>query len=615
MNRIILIGNGFDLAHGLATRYGDFINKFWKDQVLEAMEFKDWKVENGNFVFENKFFELRRKEYKKYTDIATLKQDISYYKNSFLERIEKARVITNWVDLEELYYRELLSCLKIEKENNDVFVVSLIKKLNEDFESIRANFEDYLKTNVVNEITKDKKIDEIDKHIWKELKNGTQTKNDFIGKVLFLNFNYTATEKLYTKKNSSNSDVDAEIDTRRNEVIHIHGVIEQKGVKDDEIRPMIFGYGDELAVDFKDIENTNRNEFLENAKSIKYLETDNYDRLLDFIKADYEVFIFGHSCGLSDRTLLNTIFENERCKKIKPFFHQENPTKDNFSEMTKNISRNFIREKDAKSNLRDKVEKKKNCFPLYYEGKIKADLKKFLEENFVDIDVSGLEYALLEEESRKQKIDKFSMGKCQVTQAFYMQIMGCKNPSDNVGEKLPVEQISWYDCVEFCNKLSDKYGLKKYYNINGNDVTHNPNGNGFRLPTENEWEYTARYWSRKDKQECKIYAGSTYHKEDVGGNIIDDDQELGKYAWFSENSKYSTHEVGTVQKAEELAIYDMSGNVWEWCEDLYDESGSYRVLRGGSWYFNARYCRVSYRFSYSPDDRHFSIGFRLALGS
>lgn len=601
LNRIILIGNGFDLAHGLKTRYSDFMNKFWENQIIEANEFEKWKGENGNFVFENNFFKLKTDTYKKYTesDIADLKQDISYYKNNFLERIEKARVITNWVDLEELYYRELLNCLRIEKGNNDAFVVSPIKKLNEDFDSIRANFEDYLIKNIVGEITGDKYKDEINKHIWKELKDGKHAEDDFLGKILFLNFNYTATEKLYTKKKRMY--IDAEIDDTKNEVIHIHGVVQQAGIKDDD-NPMIFGYGDELAVDFKDIENTNRNEFLENAKSIKYLETDNYDRLLDFIKkGDYEVFIFGHSCGLSDRTLLNTIFENEHCKKIRPFYHQESIGKDNFREMTKNISRNFTREKDAKSDLRDKVEKKRKCLPFYYEDKIKADLKKFLQEEFVEIDVNGIEYPLIENEDKKQKINKFSIGKYQVTQAFYMQIMGCNNPSNfqKDGAKKPVEQVSWFDCVEFCNKLSEKYGLRKYYNINGTNVTFDSDPEGFRLPTENEWEYAARH-CRKDNVETTEYAGTN------------DGEELKNYAWYNENSDYTTHEVGTTKNASELAIHDMSGNVWEWCEDWYDADRANRVLRGGSWDDRAGDCAVSCRLYDLPGLR-FSVGFRLVL--
>ena len=584
MNRIILIGNGFDLAHGFETRYGDFVKKFWENQIEEAKKFPDWKGENGHFVFENDFFKLKTKEYRKYTDtdIATLKQDISYYKNNFLERIEKVRVITNWVDLEELYYRELLYCLKIEKDNNDAFVVSPIKKLNDDFNKIRQEFEKYLSDNIKNQIIDDKKLDEIDEKIWR----GIDEKKD---KVLFLNFNYTDTEKLYTKKKRGQKQV---IDENKNIVIHIHGEVNNPD------NPMIFGYGDELAVDFKDIENTNRNEFLENAKSIKYLETANYDDLLEFIKDEYEVFIFGHSCGNSDRTLLNTIFENPNCTSIVPFFYKENKDKDNYSEIVKNISRSFTKDANSKSNLRKLVKKHKECEPLYYEGKLKADLDKFLEKYFVKI-VGGKEYALIEEPDKKQKINTFYLGKYQVRQDLYMQIMSCKNPSHfNEQNNLPVEQVSWYDCAEFCNKLSEKYGLDKRYQINGVNININDNAKGFRLPTENEWEYAAT--SRGFYNDMNDFARNkeTDKLEDLG--------------WYIGNSEGRTHPVGQKQP-NDLGLYDMSGNVWEWCEDFYDSEGSNRVLRGGSWKSPAACCRVAYRGYNSPGNRNDALGFRVVL--
>jgi len=172
------------------------------------------------------------------------------------------------------------------------------------------------------------------------------------------------------------------------------------------------------------------------------------------------------------------------------------------------------------------------------------------------------------------------------------------NPSDFKGEKkLPVESVSWYDCIEFCNKLSEKYGLRKYYNIKGSDVSFNTGANGFRLPTEAEWEYAARGGIKSNNYE---YAG------------CNTEQELKYYAWYYENSDEMPHPVGQL-KPNELGLYDMSGNVWEWCEDKYGENGSYRVLRGGSWNYYAQYCRVSYRSSYTPDNRVFIIGFRLVL--
>ena len=124
---------------------------------------------------------------------------------------------------------------------------------------------------------------------------------------------------------------------------------------------MIFGFGDEIDDDYKSIENLNNNIYLENIKSIKYLETDNYKRLLEFLNSEeYQIYIFGHSCGISDRTLLNTLFEHKNCSSIKPFYHKKNDGFDNYSDIVKNISRNF----NIKPIMRDKVVNKEYCEPL-----------------------------------------------------------------------------------------------------------------------------------------------------------------------------------------------------------------------------------------------------------
>lgn len=138
--------------------------------------------------------------------------------------------------------------------------------------------------------------------------------------------------------------------------IHIHGKLKDKN------NPIIFGYGDELDDDYKRIENLNDNKFLENVKSIKYLETDNYKRLLEFLETEeYQVFIMGHSCGISDRTLLNTIFEHDNCISIKPYYYVDIETgKDNYQDIIQNISRNFT----DKVKMRDRVVNKNYCKPL-----------------------------------------------------------------------------------------------------------------------------------------------------------------------------------------------------------------------------------------------------------
>ncbi len=191
-------------------------------------------------------------------------------------------------------------------------------------------------------------------------------------------------------------------------------------------------------------------------------------------------------------------------------------------------------------------------------------------------------------------VDDFYIGKTEVTQGQWQSVMG-GNPSffKSCGEKCPVEQVSWNDIQEFIKKLNGKSGKQ------------------YRLPTEAEWEFAARSGGRKEK-----YAGTS------------SDAELDAYAWYSGNSGGSTHPVGQ-KKPNGLGIYDMTGNVWEWCQDWYGEgyygaqiprknppgpaSGTRRVLRGGAWLFEPAGIRASARYSLTPVTRNDLYGFRLAL--
>ncbi|GHU93684.1 hypothetical protein FACS1894156_0870 [Bacteroidia bacterium] len=185
-------------------------------------------------------------------------------------------------------------------------------------------------------------------------------------------------------------------------------------------------------------------------------------------------------------------------------------------------------------------------------------------------------------------LSSFSIGKYEVTQAQWKLIMG-SNPSYFKGDNLPVENVSWNDAQTFISRL--------------NAAT----GKSYRLPTEAEWEFAAR--GGKQTQGYK-YSGSN--------NLYD-------VAWYADNSGRRTHIVGT-KKANELGIYDMSGNVWEWCNDWHGtysaspqrdpmgvSSGSYRVLRGGGWSGTAQYCRVADRNYNTPSLRNYNLGFRLVL--
>ncbi len=182
----------------------------------------------------------------------------------------------------------------------------------------------------------------------------------------------------------------------------------------------------------------------------------------------------------------------------------------------------------------------------------------------------------------------YYMGKYEVTQALWQAVMG-SNPSNFKGDNLPVETVNWNDCQEFISKLNSLTGRK------------------FRLPTEAEWEYAARGGKKSRGYQ---YSGS---------------RKISDVAWYEGNSRSKTHPVGRKQ-ANELGIYDMSGNVWEWCSDWYgsyssssqtnpmgSDSGAKRVRRGGSWCYIARICRSSYRYGDAPDCRGLYLGLRLAL--
>ena len=182
----------------------------------------------------------------------------------------------------------------------------------------------------------------------------------------------------------------------------------------------------------------------------------------------------------------------------------------------------------------------------------------------------------------------YYIGKYEVTQELWQAVMG-NNPSSFKGFDKPVENVSWNDCVEFCEELSRMTGKR------------------FRLPTEAEWEFAAR--GGKKSTGAK-YSGSS---------------SVANVAWYDGSSGGQTHPVGKL-RPNELGIYDMSGNVWEWCSDWYGSygsssqtdpygasSGQSRVLRGGSWFSGARYCRVSNRDGITPSGRDDYYGFRVVL--
>jgi formylglycine-generating enzyme required for sulfatase activity len=204
-------------------------------------------------------------------------------------------------------------------------------------------------------------------------------------------------------------------------------------------------------------------------------------------------------------------------------------------------------------------------------------------------------------------LSDFYISKYEVTQGEYKALMG-KSPSNSskgIGDNYPVNTVSWNEAVEYCNALSRKEGLTPAYSGSGNNVSCNFNANGYRLPTEAEWEYAAR-------------GGQNSRNYNFAGS-----NNLENIAWHEDNSGSKTHPVGQKQ-ANELGLYDMTGNVWEWCWDWYERysSGSQsdpegsssaagRIRRGGSWLDSAVNSHLAYRNTSVPSYKHGRVGFRV----
>ena len=250
-----------------------------------------------------------------------------------------------------------------------------------------------------------------------------------------------------------------------------------------------------------------------------------------------------------------------------------------------------------------------------------TDLATYIEDLMIPVEGGVFEMGE-EKEKHEVELSSFMMAKYPVTQELYEQVIG-QNPSHFKGTKLPVESVNWYDAIEFCNVLSEMLGFESYYLIDktkkdlNNDsyfdelkwlVTINKKSSGFRLPTEAEWEYAAK--------------GSKYKSN----NAYSGSNELDAVGWYTLNSHNESKPVG-LKRSNELDLYDMTGNVFEWCWNWYGnydkknknnplgpESGEYRVVRGGSWFVSDYFCRVELHNDftyYSSDDWKYYIGFRL----
>lgn len=400
MNRIVLIGNGFDLANDYKTSYKDFIVWYLKEKLYDL--FCYYKPCSKDVlctlkVLNNTYDDLSRKEIEGWDanrlfDFLKGMRRKSNYEvtySPFLSEIIKSVETKGWVDIESDYYD--LLCKDISIGDDDA-----IKKLNECLDFVKDKLIEYLEE-VVNEqkeihqeikdkifgpfksndiavkakgawseflkrrlesldedfiklyssYNKDFGYLESDKRDYKEmledyLENGKPYDNGYRNisypdNIMLLNFNYTDIADRYLLN-----------DSHIFSVVHIHGKL-------DNPESIIFGYGDEFDKFYKEIKEQGNHEFLNNIKSIRYLEADNYNKVLSFIESDYyQVYVMGHSCGKSDRTLLNTLFEHKNCVSIKPFYYIDDKGKDHYLEIVQNINRILINETLADNKIVNK---------------------------------------------------------------------------------------------------------------------------------------------------------------------------------------------------------------------------------------------------------------------
>jgi len=206
-------------------------------------------------------------------------------------------------------------------------------------------------------------------------------------------------------------------------------------------------------------------------------------------------------------------------------------------------------------------------------------------QRYVD---GALNYAVGESVGYSNIRRPFLISQSQITQGLYESVMG-ESPSSFKGSaQLPVERVSWFDLLKFCNRLSEVQGFRPCYTIDGEDVDWDRSANGYRLPTEHEWEYIAR------ANRVFQYSGS---------------DDVDAVAWYRANSSKRTHPVGQ-KGVNALGTYDQSGNVLEWCWDT--AWSAFRVLRGGSWDLYASYVRAANRNRSSPSSQYYDVGARLA---
>lgn len=367
VNKIFLIGNGFDLSLNLKTRYEDFLLWYFKRFISKCFINPVRHTKSRGLLYnyhDDELFTYYNKDYREFdakflADFENLpypkiKEFILNNPHRFIRNFNSPlfesifdNSIRGWVDIEKIYY----DLLNIERKKGET---SKIEKLNNDLKIITGLLKEYLLTidcsiSNKNEIANSYIHQFISKVKSEDVIDDQPEKSIITEKILFLNFNYTSA--LSNIINFIPAYSQGEFTHSNCSLNHIHGRIDYDN--DD----LIFGYGDEMDKDYKEIEDLNDNHYLENFKSFKYNHYPNYRDLLRFVNSNpYQVSIYGHSCGLSDRVMLNEIFEHDNCKSIKIYYYNKQEFVDKNMEISRHFNSNkLMRQRIVDFNENDKI--------------------------------------------------------------------------------------------------------------------------------------------------------------------------------------------------------------------------------------------------------------------
>ena len=507
MLRIILIGNGFDLAHGYKTRYSDFIEWYWKKKFNEVLgkcksskidEAKDILKSDGiNLVqdslqYECDEFNVPLREYK---DVEDMRKYLTY-KNHLLETIQNNIEEKNWSDIEADYR------VRLEKTNN-------VNNENDDLESIRQCLLTYL--NGINEFIGKTKVSNIFQN---DIIEKICANDETVEKYILLSLNYTQTASMYASKLMEQS--------KNVQCIYLHGDIKQP-------ETILFGDGKDISLNGSLAAEKDNTAYDVNSKRNYYQNSGNMKILNEEMSEnEYEVFIMGHSCGKSDNCLMNKLFSNPNCKKIK-IIH--------IGEKDYNEKLNNFKNQNIKLALIDTYSPIDN---MPQNGEFAFEGIKFV---FVEGDAS-------------KGIKSFWMSKNPITTKVWKNHMEIKDIeiifNHFCTDDAPIGCVHIDRVKEFIEKIK----------VSDSVV--------FRLPTENEWRYAA-----KGGKKSKGYKYS-------GSNNIDE------VAWYIGNTQNQhIHDIEG-KKPNELGLYDMSGNI---CELCIGEDGS-SVALGGMYCSSSEECAI-----------------------